>query len=135
VNYVQVTGAATGANVTISTQGSDASVFGTLLAKGSGGWDITGNGASTFRNAAGANQFRVTPTSSAVNLIQATGAVAGVAPSFSSIGSDTDIDLTLTPKGAGTVRFGTYTASALLPVAGYITVKDSGGTTRRLLVG
>jgi hypothetical protein len=134
VNYVQVTGAATGANVTISTQGSDASVFGTLLAKGSGGWDITGNGASTFRNAAGANQFRVNPTSSAVNLIQATGAVAGAAPSFTSIGSDTNIDLALITKGTGRIKFGTYTANMALTIQGYIEIVDSGGTVRKLAV-
>jgi len=104
VNYVQVTGAATGANVTISTQGSDASVFGTLLAKGNGGWDITGNGASTFRNSAGANQFQVTPTTSAVNYVQVTGAATGSGPQVSAVGTDTNIDLTLTPKGTGTVR-------------------------------
>jgi hypothetical protein len=50
-------------------------------------------------------------------------------------GNDADIDVAFTPKGAGNVRFGTYTVSALLAVAGYITIKDSGGTTRRLLVG
>jgi hypothetical protein len=59
---------------------------------------------------------------------------SGGAPAISTQGGDADIDLTLTPKGAGNVRFGTYTGTILTPT-GYITIKDSGGTTRRLLVG
>jgi hypothetical protein len=126
VNYVQVTGGATGGGPTISAQGSDGNAGLAIRGKGSGfvtiGQDTT-------------TQFGVSRTVSAVNYILATGGVAGSAPSFTSTGTDADIDLTFTPKGAGAVRFGTYTASALLPVAGYITIKDSGGTTRRLLVG
>ena len=200
VNYVQATGATTGANVTISTQGSDASVFGTLLAKGNGGWDITGNGASTFRNSAGANQFQVTPTTSAVNYVQVTGSGTGSSPQITTqgsdaiislilrtkgtgsnvlpqfdgsvffqnlasqnqfrvfntasavnylqtggsvagsglaiqaTGSDTNIDLAFTPKGTGNVQFGTYTANMALTIQGYVEIKDSGGTVRRLAV-
>jgi hypothetical protein len=63
-----------------------------------------------------------------------TGSAASASPIISVAGSDTDIDLTLTPKGAGAVRFGTYTGTILTPT-GYITIKDSGGTSRRLLVG
>lgn len=35
---------------------------------------------------------------------------------------------------SGGVKFGSYTASALAPVTGYITITDSGGTTRNLAV-
>jgi hypothetical protein len=45
-----------------------------------------------------------------------------------------DIDLALTPKGAGRVKYGTYTGTILTPT-GYIEIVDSGGTIRRLLVG
>jgi hypothetical protein len=127
VNYVQVTGAATGAGVLISSQGSDAAVNLGLQAKS--------GGVIRFFTGNGTENFRVSSVSSTVNYIAVSGSIAGASPSFTSTGTDADIDLTLTPKGAGTVRFGTYTASALLPVAGYITIKDSGGTTRRLLVG
>jgi hypothetical protein len=48
-------------------------------------------------------------------------------------GSDTDIDLLLTPKNAGKVSFGTYTGTILV-IAGYIEIKDSGGTVRKLAV-
>jgi hypothetical protein len=63
-----------------------------------------------------------------------TGSATGGRPTISAAGSDADIDLALTPKGTGTVRFGTYTGTILTPT-GYIEVKDSGGTVRRLLVG
>jgi hypothetical protein len=135
VNYVQVTGGATGGTTLISGQGSDTSVSIALQAKGASGAINIGNTTSTTHTA-----LRIS-TGTAVNsgnLILITGAVAGSAPSIAAIsgtaGTDADIDLTLTPKGAGAVRFGTYTAS-VLTATGYITIKDSGGTSRRLLVG
>jgi hypothetical protein len=113
VNYIQVTGAATGAAPVISVQGSDANR----------GLDIQAKGTGTINFG-----------SQRANYLRVDSASASNSPVFSAQGSDTDIDLTLTPKGAGNVRFGTYTAGVLTPT-GYITVKDSGGTTRRLLVG
>jgi hypothetical protein len=62
-----------------------------------------------------------------------TGGIAGASPVLSTNGSDTNIDLALTPKGTGNVRFGTYTGTAL-SIAGYIEIKDSGGTVRKLAV-
>ena len=79
-------------------------------------------------------QLNVPHTASAVNYVQVTGAATGVAPVVSAQGSDTNIDLALTPKGTGNVRFGTYTASMVLTVQGYIEVKDAGGTIRKLAV-
>jgi hypothetical protein len=38
----------------------------------------------------------------------------------------------LTPKGTGNVRFGTFTVNADTAITGYITIKDAGGTTRKL---
>lgn len=50
-------------------------------------------------------------------------------------GSGTDnIDLKLTPAGTGVVQFGTRTALGTEITTGYITIKDSGGTTRLLAV-
>jgi hypothetical protein len=59
--------------------------------------------------------------------------LTGAAPVLSSLGSDTNIDLSLTPKGTGVIQFGTYTAT-VTAVAGYILIKDAGGTTRKLAV-
>jgi hypothetical protein len=127
VNYVQVTGSATTAAPVISAQGSDSNVTMTFSAK-SAGFINLGTGGGT--------QTRITHTASAVNVIGLTGAVAGSAPSISALAltTDTNVDLKFTPLGTGVVQFGTYTAGVLTPT-GYVTIKTSDGTTRRLLVG
>jgi hypothetical protein len=121
VNYVQVTGGATGnpSNVTISAQGSDTNTNMVFGKKGTGNFQFYGSVQAGVGNA---------------NYFQMNGAASGSAPAILGVGSDADIDVAFTPKGAGAVRFGTYTASVLTPT-GYITIKDSGGTSRRLLVG
>jgi hypothetical protein len=127
VNYVQVTGAATTGYPVISAQGSDSNAGLILQTKGSGYVRFsTGGGPNS-------DQLRVTHTANPVNYAQITGNIAGYAPVFSVAGSDTNIDLTLTPKGTGNVRFGTYTGTAL-SIAGYIEIKDAGGTIRKLAV-
>jgi len=70
-----------------------------------------------------ANETGVTVTSPAAGRV-----------SVAAKGSSADIDLALDPKGSGVLRFGAHTASADAPVSGYITVKDSGGTTRKIAV-
>jgi hypothetical protein len=126
VNYVQVTGAATGGNPTISAQGSDATRYLALTGKGSAGVALYSNGGSNL-------VFLSNHVASSVNYMQVAAAVAGSSPAFSVNGTDTNIDLTLTPKGTGNVRFGTYTGTAL-SIAGYIEIKDAGGTVRKLAV-
>lgn len=125
VNYVQVTGSATGATPAISAQGSDANINLLLNPKGTGQLNVFINNGS---------QFRVSNTASAVNYLEAKGNIASNAPSLSSQGSDTNIDLTLTPKGTGVVQFGTHTANADTAISGYITIRDAGGTLRKLAV-
>jgi hypothetical protein len=126
VNFVQVTGSATTFFPGISAQGSDANIGMTFSSKGVQ--------ALRFNTNASEQQFRITHTGSAVNFIQVTGNIAGSSPRVLAEGSDTNIDLTLTPKGTGKVRFGTYTGTVLTPT-GYVEIKDSSGTIRRLLVG
>jgi len=125
VNYVQVTGGATASAPVISAQGSDANVEMQIRAKGTGNLTLQdGNGFTGVqiisRVASGDSFLTVQRDVSKVNL-----AIGGAA---------TNADITLTPKGTGNVRFGTYTAGVLTPT-GYIEIKDSGGTVRRLLVG
>ena len=183
VNYLQLTGAATGAAPTISAQGSDTNIPLVLTGKGTG---VVALGGSAVANAA----FIATPVTSAVNWLQGsgnvslanpflssqgtdsniglgiiskgtgaiilrtgggvqaqvlyaastvnylglTGAATTAAPELSAQGSDTNINLKLTPKGTGVLQFGTYTATVLSPT-GFITITDAGGTSRRLLVG
>ena len=45
-----------------------------------------------------------------------------------------DIDIALTPKGTGRVRYGTHAAIAAETVTGYIEIKDAGGTVRKIAV-
>jgi hypothetical protein len=127
VNYVQVTGAATGNNPVLSSQGSDTNIGMRFYSKGAVGLSFWTSGGSS-------RQFQVEHTvGSVVNYAFATGSVAGAAPIFGVAGSDTNIDLTLTPKGTGVVQFGTYTAT-VTAVAGYIQIRDAGGTLRKLAV-
>lgn len=183
VNYLQLTGAATGAAPTISAQGSDANIGLVLSSKGTGvvalggstvansGFSVTtptgtvdrvnmyssaggnpyfeatgtsatinlafyskGLGQVLFGRNGGAQNFLIGSAASSVNFLQVVAAATTGAPELSAQGSDANINLKLTPKGTGTVQFGTYTAGALSPT-GYITITDAGGTSRRLLVG
>lgn len=45
-----------------------------------------------------------------------------------------NIDLALTPAGTGVLKFGTHTALGGESLSGYITIKDAGGTTRKVAV-
>lgn len=58
----------------------------------------------------------------------------GTNPAVRATGAAADVDLRLLGKGAGLVRFGAVTTNADAPVTGYITIKDSSGTTRKLAV-
>ena len=129
VNYLSAYGGATAQGPQLRFEGSDTNV--------NGYYDTKGAGTHLFRtNVYGGapTQFTVAHTASAVNYLQATGGATGAAATLSAQGSDTNIDLALTPKGTGVLSFGTYTAG-IIAQAGYITIKDAGGTTRRLLVG
>ena len=95
VNYVQVTGAATGGALAITAQGSDANVQMNILGKGTGAV-IIGN------NTRAVAQF-TTSGLATVNNFQMTAAATGVAPVLSAIGTDTNIGLSLQAKGTGSV--------------------------------
>lgn len=127
VNYIQVQGD-TAAIPFFSSQGSSANIDMGFVSKGTGFHTFYTGGISYLV------QFKVAHTASAVNYLQVTGGATGTAATLSAQGSDTNIDIALTPKGTGVLRFGTYTAG-ILAQAGYITIKDAGGTTRNLLVG
>jgi hypothetical protein len=139
VNYVQVTGAATGAGASalggISFTGSDASPNFAIGTKGTVYIAFYGQGATNVQ------AFRVSNTnaSSSGNLIQVQGAATGSAPSISAIsgtsGTDADIDLTLTPKGTGTVRTSGTGVRLVGSTSGYVGLKGAavaGSTTYTL---
>jgi len=90
------------------------------------------NGGLNVLNNAGNSAFFVATTATDVNRVQVTAGATGVPPQLTSAGSDTDIDLRLNAQGAGYIRFGTWTTNADAAVNGYVTIKDAGGTTRKL---
>lgn len=74
----------------------------------------------------------VISTTSGVNKLAATGSTTGNPVSVGASGSDSNIDIAITPKGTGNVRMGTWTTNGDAAVNGYVTIKDAGGTTRKL---
>jgi hypothetical protein len=130
VNFVQVTGAATGGRPAISAQGSDANVGLAFISKG-----VARTAAFFNNNATSSLQFSIglAGVTNAVNYLNVNGVPASNSPELTAEGTDTNLDIRFTPKGTGRVRFGTYTGTAL-SIAGYIEIKDAGGTIRRLAV-
>lgn len=102
VNYLQVTGGATGGVPLLQATGTDTNVPLTIVTKGTGYINLqTGGG----------TQFVVTNTASAVNYLQVTGSTTTNDPTISAVGTDTNIDVQIVPKGTGGLRF----AGPLLP--------------------
>jgi hypothetical protein len=97
VNYLQVTGAATGNTPYFEALGSDSNVGIAFYAKGSGSLDFHTN-SSTL-------QFRVQHTASAVNYLQITGGAAGNGVVLMAQGSDSNVYLEYYAKGTGGHRF------------------------------
>lgn len=93
-NYVQTSGSAAGTAPPLMPEGSDANIGFILSSKGSGSVFLrTGSQALT--------QLQVTHTASAVNSLSVTGSATGAAVTVQATGSDTDVPLNLTTKGAG----------------------------------
>jgi len=125
---VQVTGAATTGSPTLSSQGSDTNIGFNINAKGTG---------SIFFKTNAGNQvsFVASPTgTSDVNYIQASSSATGNAPVLYAQGSDTNINLKLTPKGTGRVQYGTHTATSDTAISGYVEILDAAGNVRKLAV-
>ena len=102
VNYVNLTGAATGAGPTLSAQGSDANI--PLVLTGKGTQYVVLAGTTTANGA-----MRIAPTVSSVNYVEVAGGATGVAPSFIAGGSDTNIGFAFTSKGSSRIRFDGFT--------------------------
>lgn len=134
VNFITVNSVGAGFFPIIhNTDSSDTNPSLIYLTKGTGTHLFSTGGPSGTN---GVNQFRITHTASSVNYIGATGGVTGSPGTVTLFagGSDSDVDIALTPKGTGVLKFGTRTAIAAETVTGYITIKDSGGTSRKLAV-
>lgn len=126
VNYFESTAAATTFSPALRAKGSDANINIGLDAKGSGSFNFTQDFARTA--------FTVFGVASAVNYPTLSNATTGNAVEMAAYGSDSDIDIKLTAKGSGVLRFGTHTGTSDTAISGYITIKDAGGTLRKLAV-
>lgn len=80
------------------------------------------------------NSFAVTCVPDTVSGLRVNGAVLGQNPSLECIGVSDNYDLVFHPKGAGKVRFGTFTDGADAPVVGYVIIKTGDGIARKLAV-
>ena len=74
----------------------------------------------------GSNFERAAINTTAGSLVEFAAETAGT-------GGD-NLDVQLTPAGTGLVRYGTHAAIGAETVTGFITIKDSGGTSRKLAV-
>jgi hypothetical protein len=126
VNYLQARGRSTGNGPRLEAVGTDTNISMALEAKGTG--------VVALENGRGPAFIADTLDASTVNCLQARGRSTGNAPQLISTGTDTNIDLAITPKGTGLLRFGTHTANADAPITGYIEVKDSAGNIRKLAI-
>lgn len=96
VNFVGVSGAATGGNVVVQALGTNTNVPLGLYGKGTG---------AVFTVVRGAVGLYVDNPASAVNYAYISGAATGSPVSFTAAGSDTNRSITFITAGTGTARF------------------------------
>jgi len=124
VNYFNVVAAPTGSGPSFRARGSDTNIDMNYDTKGTGAHNFTvgafGSTALKLYGVAGNDYLAVAADTGA--------------PYIAADGASTNADIRLLPKGTGLVRYGTLTANADAPITGYISIKDAGGTTRKLAV-
>lgn len=98
------------------------------------GWDVRRANSGLEIRRAGKTLWNFGSLDSAVNGFNFFPSIAGGTPQINTIGGDVNIDLRLSPKGSGVVRFGVHAASSDTPITGYITIKDNTGALRKLAV-
>jgi hypothetical protein len=137
----QVTDTGADAHYFVGDQNGNTRVYfynAVLMADGAG---ATADFKGRAKGTTGLCSFGNETLSTALQVTANVGAVMGINaeaqashPRLLPVGANADADLQLAGKGTGLVRFGTNTVNADAPVVGYITIKDAGGTTRKLAV-
>ncbi|WP_170979267.1 glycosyl hydrolase family 28-related protein [Roseomonas sp. HF4] len=134
-NALEARSAIAGQPVSLTASGTDSSVSLNVAAKGTSGVLRL-----QVRNGTG---FEVTATGTPGNYVRATAAGPGGTPTLNAQGSDTNVGLTLSPKGTGAVaasapfRLPTYTVAALPSAATYgqcLAYVSDGSSSRRLAI-
>lgn len=97
---------------------------------------VASNNAVTMVGTGGATIGQFAHQTNGVNFLQVANGANGSPVTLTAAigGTDTNLDLRFITQGTGVLRFGTHTGNADAPITGYITIKDSGGTTRKLAV-
>jgi hypothetical protein len=95
VNYFQIANSATGVGPQLTASGSDTNINALVIAKGTGSVNLRSNAALALA--------ATNASSSAVNYASVTGSVTGTGVSYGAGGSDTNINVVLSPKGTGSV--------------------------------
>ena len=109
VNYVQVTGAATGGTAAISTQGSDANISLSVSSKGSGIVFISGGSSATSSTVrmspSGGNALWASANNTAVNYIVVSGQATGFSPQILARGTDANVGINFGAFNDGNLDF------------------------------
>lgn len=122
VNYVRVSNAATGVEVSLTAQGDDTNVGILLAGKGTGAVGLgqaTTTGVILIATQPLLDQnlnelIKFVATSSAVNEITVTNAATSGVPLISATGGDTNIGLQLSGKGTGAIALGQATSAGVI---------------------
>lgn len=123
VNEITVINAAASGSPRISATGADTNIGIQLVGKGTGNASLSSNGVALFWTGStllgssysldglssikdtNSNEYLTfSQVASAVNQLTMTNAATGNAPTLSASGDDTDIDINITPKGAGKIN-------------------------------
>jgi hypothetical protein len=110
VNWLNLTGAATGAAPTLSAAGSDANIGLVLSSKGTG---VVALGGTTVANSA----VQVVSTTSSVNYLTLAGGPTGNGGNIAIGGTDTNANLVLKSKGSFNITFQTSNGAKMADIA------------------
>lgn len=126
VNNPVLRSARTNVPVALLAEGSDTNVSVELQTKGTGVVRFTSHGGT-------GEHLRLLNTNVGTDYLTILGSAGLGSATLGAAGASTNIDIEFTPKGTGRLRFGSYVATPGA-TTGYIEVKDSGGTLRKLAV-
>lgn len=96
VNFWVVGNALTGTGPLLQAEGSDANISPIIKGKGTG--------TPILQDGSGASLLTTVKTTTAVNNVQLTNSATGNAPDVAAVGTDSNVSLTFTPKGTGSVK-------------------------------
>lgn len=113
INYLRTDAGAAGQNPKVWAEGADTNVGLTLRAKAAGAFNF-----QSWNGSAGTTQFLINTQTGTANYLMVTAANTGGGPQVSAAGTDTNVDIRLSPKGTGVVDFTPAPTTTTAPSAG-----------------